>query len=228
MAKQAFLTFREAGGWVGNSDGAFTNLPIWKEPVEAGQGCQQAPGTGAEGAAQPSAGGWSLARQHMVTAEGVPGAKDSQGAGSLQQSGGLAGHAALGAGFGIRTEAEFLEEGLHSETTKEGSVQRCGDTQDSCSLHSPPPTLEGSGVDPAKMGLHPSGILQSQWPAGDLPDLVDLLPSREHRELPGGQGRTAATHTCSPLRDFNVLVATVLEPSTGHGFRRILTSTALT
>ena len=84
-----------------------------------------------------------------------------------------------------------------------------------------PPAMEGSGVDPAELALHPSGILQNQWPAGDLPDLVDLLPSHEHRESRGDQGRTAPTHTCSPLRDFNVLVATLSEPGTGRGFRRV-------
>lgn len=73
------------------------------------------------GAAWPSAGSWSLARQHMVAAEGAPGAKDSQEAGSLWQSWGLAGHAALGAGLGIRTPAECLGEEHHSEATKQGS-----------------------------------------------------------------------------------------------------------
>lgn len=108
MAKQAFLTSWEAGCCVGNSDGASTDLLIRLEPVGPGWGRQQAPGTGTEGAARPSAGSWSLARQHMVAAEGAPGAKDSQDAGSLRQSWGPAGHAALGAGLGIRTPAEFL------------------------------------------------------------------------------------------------------------------------
>lgn len=90
------------------------------------------------GAAWPSAGSWSLARQHMVAAEGAPGAKDSQEAGSLWQSWGLAGHAALGPGLGIRTLAECLGEEHHSEATKQGSWQRCGHKQENCALHAPP------------------------------------------------------------------------------------------
>lgn len=118
----------------------------------------------------------------MVAAMGAPGAQDSQDAGSLPQQGWrLRGHAALGAKLRVRAQAEFLGTELNSKATVEGQFKHMRTNRKAVHYHSPGHPhchlKQREHVLSPPSWLPSSGLFQSQWPAVDLPYLVDLLPS---------------------------------------------------
>lgn len=164
---------------------------------------------------------------------GGPGGKHSRDSGSLlQQSWGLTGHAALGAGLRIGVWAETLggrallwghKGGVSSEMWTNRKAMH-----HHCPLPSWPPAVGGLG---ANLAQRPplSRLPQSQWATVDLPYLVDLIPSRDLgypcccawdcRETQDPKGRRPPSHICSDLNDVNGLVAILMEPSKGCEFR---------
>lgn len=149
MAKQAFLTFRRlVAGWE-TQTGHSQTFPFGRSLGKLAGGANRLQGRARGGGLLGhllGAGAWPDSIWWQPREPLGPRTVRTQEAYSRAGGGGLAGHTALGAGLGIRTGAELLEEELHSGTTKEAPGQRGGDTLDSYALHCPhafAPTCHG-------------------------------------------------------------------------------------
>lgn len=194
MAKQAFLTFREARCCAGNSDGASTNLLIRPEPVGPGRGANRLRGLARRGLLG-----------HLLGAGAWPGSiwwqpREPLGprTARMQEACGRAGGSQvtlpLVLGSGAEHRLSFWGKSTTLRPQRRGQVRDVGTNRRVVPYSPPvpslPPTVEGSGGDPAEL-VPPLSILQHQWPPGDLPCLVDLLPSHECRGPRGDKGRRA-------------------------------------